>query len=229
MTSSDFGYIEAIWWNRYPKIEWGFCSVEKCSALTVMGEMCAQHFPEYHQALPSWKWVRGDLYRLVRVTTQVSSTIKGISSQEYQRNDRRAAAKLCGEIPYGYRVCFVDGNPFNHRRENLVVLSKYATAALKSGDLTVADAVEMDSLIEDFISRKCRRGMPQHKWLYGYAEVARYLGVDVKTVYKRTERRVLDMEDFSSVIDFCVGYKQGEDQRRLEIQGNLCKKDEKLS
>jgi hypothetical protein len=194
---------EACWELRYPMIDWGLCSYENCVSFAVCGEMCTVHSKELKKELPKWKWHRGILYRMVTRHDQATDGKSAICPTQYVRNDVHIWQYNNGKMPVGHKVRFIDGNPFNHHVDNLVVLTKVSAAAFDQGVLTIDEALDLDESLPVEIRRRFSGGRKKKKWVYGLAEISRAANITVSRVRQDISRGVFDPGKLDSVVEFC--------------------------
>jgi hypothetical protein len=194
----DMGKAEALWWARYPKTEWSFCGYDGCLGFVPEGEMCSKHV-NISGEMPTWKWYVGELYRYLYIKD---------GEYGYRKYRRHVGETVFGTVPEGYDVCCVDRNPFNLHRDNLVLLSKIAVAAVDGGILSVAYAVEMDEVLRDFVARKCGWSTKRLQWVYTMDDIAAAAKVKYAKVKKSAFDGKLDPSDLASVAFFCQKYRK---------------------
>ncbi len=183
-----------LWSERYPSIDFSTCLAENCNELVMAGELCKRHVSK---SLPTWIWLRGTLYRFVRIRFAHRGKFSG---QHYEPYAHYVAKKKFGSIPLGYDVHIVDANPFRLASENLVILSHAMKAAVTAGRICVVDAIEADSRIADLVNS--RGGRPQSVSLIRYADIARETNLTESAVRASASRGRFDMDDPRSVLRF---------------------------
>lgn len=208
---TDVAKAEALWWDRYPNLEWGFCDVDGCMTLVEKNDHCQKHGTD--KKMPRWKWHKGILYRYRYF---YHGQNKRQTGRQYTAYHKLLATRVFGSVPDGYRVHYSDGNPFNLRKNNLILLSKVALATVKAGTLSVADAMGLDDVLQEFLADKVGRGRPKHQWSYNLETIARAAGVKIKWVQKEIERGNLDPSDLASISEFCS-------RSKVESDGTLIK------
>lgn len=208
----DVPRAEALWWERWPKVEWGFCPAEGCTALVAVGEQCAKH----GKCLPTWKWKNGMLYRYMK--THVNKQGKLISGKgdewQYREYARYQAEKAYGPLPNGYVPAQLDSNPFNLRTANMIVVSKVAMLAIEAKLIKPSQAIDMDDALSVFWDRVTRRGRPTVQWAYNFDNIAKAAGVKVTRVRQAASRGQLDPGDLASIVEFC-NYIKRSDSRTM--------------
>lgn len=202
----DVAKAEAFWWDRFPKLDWGFCDYNGCGHLVVDGERCQQHLDQ--KKMPKWKWANGILYRYLHF---YPGNVVKVLRPEYRAYHIHLAEKIYGKTPNGCAVYYADGNPFNLRRNNLILLSKVSLAAVKSGVLSVEDAEKMDFILKDFLKEVMTIGRPKKEWKYGLNAIAENAGVDADRVSLEIHRGNLDPSSLTSVIEFCLKLQSKKD------------------
>ena len=186
----DIGKAEYFWWDRHPKLDWSICEKEGCCGLVVSGDNC----PNCSSELTQWKWHSGVLYRLHP---------NGSGGKEYVAHHLRIGRIVFGEVPPGYDVFCVDGNPFNLRKDNIVLLSVVSIPAVDSGVLSIQDALRMEQILGDFIPQVVGRGRPKRHWVYSMVDIASSCGVRVERVRQAISRKELDPGSLKSIVAFC--------------------------
>ena len=203
----DVARAEAMWWERWPHIEWGFCPAEGCTTLVMVGEKCADH----GTCLPTWRWQSGILYRCMK--THVDERGKIVSgwrdTWQYRAYAKYRAVKAHGHVLLedGYVTACLDGNPFNLRNNNIIIVSKIARLAIDAKIIKPSQAMEMDDALLSFWFRAGGRGRPRSQWVYGYEQIANVAGVTVHRVRQAVSREQLNPKDLASVMEFCNNTK----------------------
>ena len=201
----DVEKAEAAWWNRYPKLHWMFCNQDGCKKLVAAGDRCKEHMPG--GAFPLWRWWQGILYRYMRGTAFIlRSHVE--HKREYRAYHRVMAEKVYKKIPPKYRVWYADGNPFNLREENIIVLSLPMLAAVKAGAISEATAILLDEKIIDVYVREAKVGRPKKQWVYNMQTIAKAAGIKPERVRQEIHRGHLEPADLSSVVLFCNKIKK---------------------
>lgn len=190
----DKARAKFFWEKRAPQINWGFCKEPGCKSLVKTGEYCEKHL-YVSQTFPTWRLVDGFLYRYM-------ADYYGVKPNEYCLYHEHIAEKKYGPIPPGYVVYFQDGNKFNCRKDNLIVLSKIALNAVKSELLSLSDAVAFDACIEEFIHKQQKAGRRPVHAVFGYGDIGRAAGVSLTTLRKAVERKELHPLDLLSITEF---------------------------
>lgn len=212
VNNRDVARAEALWWDRYPKLSWDFCNVDSCMTLAANGKPCQEHMKT--KVLPRWKWNKGILYRYMSFDHGQNKRLVG---REYRAYHLHLAKEVFGEVPSGYRVYYIDGNPFNLRKGNLILLSKVALAAVEAGALSIADAMGLDDVLGEYIASKTLRGRPKSQWSYNLETIAETAGVKRTWVQKEIERGNLDPSDLASVGAFCARSENENDGTLLKL------------
>jgi hypothetical protein len=168
----------------------------------VRDEYCYLHFKyKKKPELPLWKWVKGVLFRRHMIPIPIDKDFHGRDPQYFQ-HCKFIARRMWGEIDHGYSVHFIDGNPFNYKKNNLILLSKIATSILNIGKISLADAYEIDEVIGKVVKQKCGDGRPKLKWIYGYDDIAAATDMFPESIRGAVTDKKLDPGNLVSVAHF---------------------------
>lgn len=203
---------EMYWDARYPKIEWDLCGVNGCTVLVPEGDACGKHVGKGDE-MPLWRWNRGELYRYVktRITSGGRVTARaGDSRPQYTHYRTWVASKKFGKLPDGYRGYPRDGNPFNIKDDNIIVLSKVAIAVVSTGMLRLSEVVRMDDVLDEFLADVFKQGRPKSQWLYTVADIAKLCGFRNERVRQEISRGNLDPRSLASVVEFCKKHAESD-------------------
>lgn len=197
----DVAKAEVMWWDRYPRLQWDFCGVDDCSRLVVRGEHCEQHTKTGLR--PRWKWSQGVLFRFMAVPYfKGDRGNDGGRIFEYVAYHLHQARKVFEEIPAGFSVYYADGNPFNLRADNLILLSNVMLAAVKSGTVTIGRAVELDDVLVDELLSSPINGRRKTQWVYTVESIAKAAGVSIHRVRAAVSEGKLDPSDLASITNY---------------------------
>ena len=206
----DLAKAEALWFCRYPNVNWDFCDVDGCTALVPKGQVCRDHI-EGNPRLQRYKWASGELYRFYSKRVWVGTLRRNAS--EYVSFKKWQARKIWKEVPNGYSVYTADGNPFNLHRSNLILLSNIAIAAIEKKVLNIPNAALMDTILGPYIAETFSKGRPKSQWVYGFEAIAQAAGVKMERVRQAVSRRHLDPSKLESVVGFCHSCKKTDDEQ----------------
>lgn len=196
----DLGKAEAMWWDRFPKLDWMLCGQDGCRRLVARGDRCLDHMPS--GALPLWRWTQGILYKYKDSLSGKGETFR--RRRQYVAYHRFLAEKEFGEIPMKCRVWYADGNPFNLRRDNLILVTTPMLAAIKAGVITEPTAVMLDDVIYDSFSKDATAGRPKNQWVYNMQSIAMGANVKEERVRQAVSRGDLEPGNLMSVSKFMV-------------------------
>jgi len=198
VNETDLGRAEIFWSDRSPWLDWALCGYEGCSALAIAGQRCQRH-KEDAKMLP-WKWHKGILYRYMRSTRLPGHRSRG---DEYRQFHLHRARLMWGDLPAGYIVHYKDENPFNLRKDNLLIMSKVMRAAVREGVISIPDAVVLDEIMEQYISVRLKQGRPKRQWVYTWQTIAGAAQIKIERARQAASRGNLDPSDLASVVEFC--------------------------
>lgn len=206
----------ALWEDRFPKIEWSMCGYNGCTNLVKEGQRCNEH-AFVSGKMPTWSWVNKTLYRY---SSFQRGAQKMISDREYREYIKHVASRKFGKVPSGYRIFLRDGNVFNYRPDNLVLLSKYSYYLVENRFLAFEDAVEIDMRIGNLLHDKMHAGRRPFMAVFGYGDIARVAGTSMPSVWKEVERGNLDPANLTSIVEF-VNRRKNKDNEKVsgETQG----------
>lgn len=190
----DLGKAEVFWWNREPDVDWDLCGIDGCKLLVEKGTPCKNHCEPGYMA--TWKWHQGVLYKYM------STRIASACGRDYRAVHLDRAEREFGNIPDGYRVFYLDVNPFNLRRENLILLSKVSMAAVRADALSVVDAIRMDEILSGYLSNKIGKGRPCSQWGYNIRSIAMAARVSKARVRQEISRKNIDPSSLRSIAQF---------------------------
>jgi len=200
-TDFDREVATKLWEARRPRINWNFCAQERCSVLVEDGAYCGKHSnPE--DGLPTWRWSKKVLFK------HRSAPHHRKGEFEYRDYLKQVAYTRFGSLPAGYHVIQKDGNPFNFKHTNILLLSKIAVAAVQAGVMGAIDAFEMDGLLSDFIAEKFKAGRRPVAGIIAYSDIGYVMQIHPATVSKNVKRGNLDIEDLGSVVKFVNNAKK---------------------
>lgn len=208
----DVAKAEALWWDRYPNLEWGFCDVDGCMTPVESRDHCQKHGTADN--LPRWKWHKGILYRYMRFDHGQNKRQGG---RQYVAYHKHLAKQVFGKVPQGYRVYYSDANPFNLWRGNLILLSRVALAAVQQEVLSVSDAIMLDDVLQDFLADKGKDGRRKQQWSYNLETIARAAGVKPTWVRQEIHRGNLDPGNLDSISEFCSRNRDEHDGTLLKL------------
>jgi len=200
----DLGKAEVFWHDRWPRVQWDLCGHEGCSALVMKGHRCRRHDPE--SPLPLWQWDRGTLYAL-RSSKEYLEKGVNVHERRYTAYPQHVAKGMFGEIPAGYTIQYLDGNPFNLRRANLVIISKVMAIAMREGEVNISTAIQLDDVMEDKLRDLCGFKRPKSAWVYTVDAIAEAAGIKAARVRQEISRGSVDPSSLDSVINFCQEMK----------------------
>jgi len=197
--------LKELWENRYPKIEWSICPVDGCTNLVKEGEYCKDHY-DIPKKMPTWQFVNGVLYRLLSIVAESSTFVTypqgTFRSKDYKIYDRHLAEHRWGGIPFGFTVVHVDGNPFNNRMMNLIILSQLTKMGVEKRIITVLEALKIDMLTEEVWFHKGSTANRKPRFgLYTYGDIADLLKFKRTTgAVRMLGRNGCDIGDFRNVM-----------------------------
>lgn len=193
--------VREMWEERFPEIEWSLCGVDGCTEIVQDGERCTDH-SDLDDGLPTWKWYRGILYRLMVNRSHHDKLT------EYQDYAKHVGWRRFGTVAEGYRPVHADGNPLNFRPENIFMLSPAAKAALDAEAVDLPTAIRLDDLASDVVAPK--GGRRPVVGMFGYTEIAKAAGVRASVVRQAVRRKTLDPQDLKSVVKFVKAREVGQ-------------------
>jgi hypothetical protein len=198
----DVAKAEVMWWDRYPRLDWAFCGQDDCPRLVVKGERCEKHSESGQRS--RWKWSQGVLYRFMAVPYfKGDKGNDGGRIYEYVAYHLHQARKVFEEIPPGFNVHYADGNPFNLRTDNLILLSSVILAAVQAGVVSIGKALELDDVLMDELLGSLGRGRRKAQWVYTIESIAKAAGVAQSTIRADVSPRgILDPNDLRSIASY---------------------------
>ena len=194
----DWDEAEKLWSHRYPQIQWELCLAPECERLVpVEDRFCPQH-----GAFPRWALSDTVLFKRLKLN-RGSET-----SPDYKPYFLHLAESIIGgTVPKNYHVICRDGNPFNLRKENLMIVAEMAVALAKKGLITLAECEEVSELLGGFIEERRSDGRPVFSVRFNYSDIARAAGISVGSVRVAASRKKLDPCSLSDIVRFCISHK----------------------
>lgn len=211
----DKGLAQTLWANRKPCFMWDMCGVDGCRTMIKRGDRCSKHL-EYKGKMPTWRWVRGRLYKFVSIYP-VHEDVKRI--QEYVNYERYVAEQRYGVVPRGWDVGRLNGNPFDMGRDNVIIMTKISMAALALGYIAPKQTSELDRIVSGFVAKNMGPGVKPFIGIYGYSDIARVARCKVSSVRREAREGTLDPDDLVSVVDFVRRRRYCEDKVKLVAHG----------
>jgi hypothetical protein len=204
---SDPNKAFILWCDRYPKLDWRLCGVDGCSRIAEESDrFCMDHIVKKRKQLPKWLILRGRLFRFSAVRIGHAGETRAHDYIDYART---VSEKMLGPLRMGYEIYFVDGNPLNCHRHNLLYLSHISRAAMNNVRLPLSTAVQIDGRIDDLISG--RKGRAQSAAIVSYGNIAKAIGLTQNAVRMAVNRGELSMADSDSVLEYIL--KKVEERR----------------
>ncbi|MBN1827914.1 MAG: hypothetical protein JW884_02055 [Deltaproteobacteria bacterium] len=105
----------------------------------------------------------------------------------------------------GFDVHFIDGNPLNCDKGNLVPISHVSRPALQAGLLRLETAIEIDRRIPDVVNGQGHR--PRSISVVSYGDVARATGLTPSGIRSAASRGVFTMDDPASMFAFVLNHQ----------------------
>ena len=217
MSRFDLDEAKELWEERWPYLDWNFCKAEGCKGLVgtsghwrANDKYCSEHISK-NGKMPKYVWYGNDLYKFLSM--KVHGTAKH-RKKEYIRLSRLLAIEKYGKFKGGYKIMFADGNYLNYSMENIIVVTKVSAAAIDAGVLSVADSVEVDNLIEDFVIRRFGGGRKPFRHSYDHEDIAMAADVKGSAVRKAISEGRLDPYDLASVLQFVNNCKKNDNLSR---------------
>jgi hypothetical protein len=158
--------------------------------------------------MSKWLWQGGRLYRYLSIRLFHAGEYRG---REYLDYARHVVTENYGPIMSGFDVHFVDGNPLNCDKKNLVPISHVSRLALQAGLLRLDTAIKIDRLIKDVVNGQGHR--PRSISVVSYGDVARATGLTTSGVRSAVSRGVFTMDDPASMLAFVLNHQN---QKRKE-------------